>query len=141
MPLSYRASRSGAVLAALGLVVASGPSEAAPPPFPAMVVSGPQSATTGFPPGPVLTIQGQALTLTNTDLTNHNITSTATNPVRVKYGKKFYTIRVPLFRSESVPSGGQKDVKGVVNLKPGSYAFLCSLHTAMKGTLMVQAGG
>jgi plastocyanin len=84
---------------------------------------------------------GQAVTLTNADVTSHDIVSKASRPVRVRYGKRYYTVRVPLFRSELAPSGAQKDVKGVASLKPGSYEFFCSLHTAMKGTLIVQEAG
>lgn len=127
---------------AVGLLVAApGSSQAAPPPTPALAVTGPQAATVGFPPVPVLVVAGQSLTLANGDVTGHDITSKLTRPVKKRFGKKVYTLQEPLFRSESVPSGGQGDVKGVAGLKPGTYQFYCSLHTSMSGTMMVQAAG
>lgn len=135
-PRTFR--RTGLVLAGSALLLAAPGAQAAPP-VPAVALTGPQAPTVGFATPSVISLQGQALTLANGDTTGHDITSKATKPVRVKFGKKYYTIQVPLFRSESIPAGGTGPVMGVEGLKPGSYQFFCSLHTSMTGTLMVQA--
>ena len=111
------------------------------PPVPSVAIAGPQGATVGFATPSVLTVTGQALTLANADATGHDITSKLTKPKKLKFGKKYYTIQVPLFRSESVPAGSTGPVVGVEGLKPGTYAFFCSLHTGMTGSLVVQPTG
>jgi plastocyanin len=115
-------------------------SEAAPIPVPALAVSGPQGATVGFATPTVLSVQGQGLTLLNADTVGHTITSTATKAKRVKFGKRYYTLRIPLFDSGNVSPLATGDVKGVGSLKPGTYTFYCSAHTGMKGSLVVNAG-
>jgi plastocyanin len=108
---------------------------------PSLAVAPPQGAIVGFALPEAVVLQGQALSFVNADVVAHTLTSVATKPKKIKYGKKYYTIRVPLFDSGGVNSLGTSDVKGVTGLKPGSYAFYCSMHTGMKGTLVVQAAG
>lgn len=43
----------------------------------------------------------------------------------------------PLFRSPLVEPGGEADVAGADRLGAGSYRFLCSIHSSMRGTLRV----
>jgi plastocyanin len=135
-----RSRRTALVVAAGALVIAATGADAAPP-VPSVAVAGPQAPTVGFATPTVITLAGQALTLANGDTTGHDITSTLTKPKKLKFGKKYYTIQVPLFRSESVPAGATGPVVGVEGLKPGTYAFYCSLHTGMTGSLTVQATG
>jgi plastocyanin len=135
-----RSRRAAFVLAAGALLVAGTGAEAAPP-VPSVAVAGPQAPTVGFATPSVFTLAGQSLTFANGDTTGHDITSKLTKPKKLKYGKKYYTIQVPLFRSESVPAGSTGPVVGVEGLKPGTYAFYCSLHTGMTGSLTVQAAG
>ena len=127
------------VLAAAALVAAPVTS-AAPPPVPSLVVSGPQGATVGFATPTVLSLQGQDVMLLNADTVGHTVTSFATKGKRVKFGKKYYTIQVPLFDSGNVNPAATGSVKGVMGLKPGTYDFYCTAHTGMKGQLVVNAG-
>ncbi len=138
-----RSRRTALVLGAAALLVAAtGAQAAAPaPPVPSVAVAGPQAPTVGFATPTVVTLAGQALTFANGDTTGHDITSKLTKPKKLKFGGKYYTIQVPLFRSESVPAGSTGPVVGVEGLKPGTYAFYCSLHTGMTGSLIVQATG
>jgi hypothetical protein len=46
-----------------------------------------------------------------------------------------------LFKSETVNAPAEVPVVGAESLAPGSYRFLCSVHTYMEGTLTVGAGG
>ena len=138
-----RSRRTGLALGAAALLVAATGAEAATPapPVPSVAVAGPQAPTVGFATPTVVMLAGQALTFANGDTTGHDITSKLTKPKKLKYGKKYYTIQVPLFRSESVPAGSTGPVVGVEGLKPGTYAFFCSLHTGMTGSLIVQPAG
>jgi plastocyanin len=130
------------VAVAGGLLVSATGATAAPAvPAPAVAVAGPEAATAGFVSRAVVSVQGQALSFANGDVAGHTLTSKATKPKKVKYGKKYYIIQVPLFDSDSVNGGAVGDVKGVTSLKPGTYDFYCSLHTGMTGQLMVQAAG
>jgi plastocyanin len=138
--LLLRSRRTTLVLVAGALLVTASGAQAAPP-VPSVALAGPQAPTVGFATPSVLTVTGQALTLANGDTTGHDITSKLTKPKKLKFGKKYYTIQVPLFRSESVPAGSTGPVVGVEGLKPGTYAFFCSLHTSMTGSLIVQAAG
>lgn len=135
-----RSRRLALVLSAGALLVATTGADAAPP-VPSVAVAGPQAPVVGFATPSVLALQGQALTFANADTTGHDITSKQTRAKKVKYGKKTYTVQEPLFRSENIPAGATGAVAGVENLKPGTYAFYCSLHTGMTGTLTVQAAG
>ena len=123
--------------AAAGLLVSSLGAQATPLPTPAVAVAPPQGAVIGFGAPYVLAVQGQAVSLLNVDTVAHTLTSVATTPKRLKFGRKYYTIRVPLFDSGSVGGAATGDVKGVISLKPGDYTFYCQMHTGMKGTLRV----
>jgi plastocyanin len=139
--MTPRNARRPLVAAAIAAALACVPlAEAAPVPVPALAVSGPQGATIGFATPTVLSLQGQSLTLLNADTVGHTVTSKKTKGKKVKFGKRWYTIQVPLFDSGNVAPAGTGDVKGVTGLKPGSYEFYCSAHTGMLGTLIVNAG-
>lgn len=129
-----------AAAGAAAALAAAPVTEAAPVPVPALVVSGPQGATIGFATPTVLSVQGQSLTLLNADTVGHTVTSKATRAKKVKFGRRYYVVRVPLFDSGNVAPAGTGDVKGVAGLKPGSYQFFCYAHTGMVGTLVVNPG-
>jgi plastocyanin len=139
--MSHLPRRLALGAAAAGLLAGTVGATAAPAPVPSVAVAPPQAAVIGFAVPEVLALQGQAVSFVNADVVAHTLTSVATKPQRIRYGKKYYTIRVPLFDSGSVAALGTGDVKGVTGLKPGSYAFYCTMHTGMKGTLVVQAAG
>ncbi|MGH2950839.1 MAG: cupredoxin domain-containing protein, partial [Solirubrobacterales bacterium] len=93
------------------------------------VVAGP-APTTYLNPN-VAIDSGEALTFFNLDLTApHDVTSTEVGP-----GAE------PLFRSETVGAFVEVPVVGAERLSPGSYPYLCSIHTFMEGTLTVLGAG
>ena len=137
MLTARRATFAG--VAALLAVSATGATAA--PPAPTVAAAGPEAAVVGFTSRVVLSVQGQQMSFVNGDTTSHTLTSKATKKKRVRYHRKYYTIRVPLFDSGNVNPGTVGNVLGVDKLKPGTYDFLCSMHTGMTGQLIVQAAG
>jgi plastocyanin len=122
---------AGLAVATVALAVPAG---AQPLPDGAVqVLAGPQAPATGYLTQQVLSTQGSALTFTNLDTTSHDVTSRATKTVIVK-GKKRQR---PLFTG-GVNGGGTTTITATKGLKPGTYAFFCSLHPGMTGTLTVQ---
>jgi len=80
---------------------------------------------------PAVTIaQGEPLTFANRDLAAHDVTASAAGDD----GK-------PLFASPLINQGETAFVEGSQFLTTGSYAFVCSIHTFMTGTLTVSADG
>jgi plastocyanin len=126
------------VAVAVTTAVAAVPSGAAPLPVPAVVVAGPGAFAAGFATPTVVTFQGQVLQFASVDVAPHNVRSRATVLKRVKVGRTYKTVRVRLFSSSTIEGAGVAEVVGVTALKPGSYAFICSIHPNMVGTLQVQ---
>ena len=82
---------------------------------------------------PEVTIdQGDTITFTNSDASGatHDVTSDATDAG----GKR-------LFKSALVAPGKSGPVDGVQYLTTGDYAFHCSIHSSMHGTIHVSANG
>lgn len=80
---------------------------------------------------PSVTIaQGESLLFRNLDVDPHNVTASQAGPD----GR-------PLFASATIGAGQQAPVQGAEYLHTGRYAFLCSVHPFMTGTLMVSAEG
>ena len=80
---------------------------------------------------PELTMdQGERLVFHNGDTVSHDVTASTAGPD----GK-------PLFRTPIVDAGKQAFVEGSQYLTEGHYAFVCSLHNGMKGTIHVTANG
>ena len=96
------------------------------------VLAGPQAPATGYLTQQVFSTAGSVVTFTNLDQTSHDVTSRATKTVIVK-GKKRQR---PLFTGGA--NGGGSAALSTASLKPGTYAFYCSLHPGMTGTLTVQ---
>jgi hypothetical protein len=125
------------VIAVMG--AAGVPAGADPVPVPSVVAAGPGGFAAGFATPVVVSLQGQGLTFLNVDLADHDVVSRATTLKRVKVGKRWKTVRVPLFRSAQIGTGATADVVGVRSLRPATYAFVCSIHAAtMTGQLQVQ---
>ena len=121
----------GALTAAAALAV---PASAQPLPDGAVqIVAGPQAPATGYATQQVYATAGSVVTFTNLDTTTHDVTSRATKTVVVK-GKKRQR---PLFTG-GANGGGSTALVSTKGLKPGTYAFFCSLHPGMTGTLTVQ---
>ena len=80
---------------------------------------------------PEVTIdQGEQVLFTNTDVADHDVLARDDGP-----GGK------PLFRSELIGFGRTGPVEGTEYLTTGSYAFFCSIHPQMEGTLNVSSAG
>lgn len=76
---------------------------------------------------PEVTIDpGEAVTFRNNDIVRHDVTSEQ----KRADGKR-------LFVSELTSGGKSAPVEGAADLQPGVYAFFCSIHSQMKGTLTV----
>ena len=82
-----------------------------------------------FAPEQVSIARGDSLELVNVDVAPHNVVSK-----QAKNGKL-------LFTSDTITAGQTAVVKGVEALAPGSYAFYCSIHPQMLGTLAVRQPG
>jgi plastocyanin len=130
--------RSVLVAMAAAIGVSGAPAGAAPPPVPSVVVAGPGAFAAGFATPTVLTLEGQPLQFASADVAPHNVRSRATVLKRVKVGRTYKTVRVRLFSSSTIDGAGVAEVVGVSALKPGSYAFICSVHPNMVGQLQVQ---
>lgn len=117
-----RARRLGA-LAAVSFLAAPGTA------LGAVVVGGPAPVTYM---NPQVTIDpGESLDFLNLDATApHDVTS-------VDVGANAEA----LFRSETVGFGVMVPVVGAESLGPGSYDFICSIHSFMEGTLTVRGEG
>ena len=91
------------------------------------IVSGPGAASYGYLTPAMVTSVGGPLTYTNGDIAKHDVIST-----QMSGGQ-------PLFRTKLASHGRDRSREGLDNVESGkSYPFYCSLHTGMKGTLVVQ---
>jgi plastocyanin len=114
-----------ALLLLVGLIVAAGgTSEASVRLF----VAGPSAALTGYLTPVVYVPRGTTATFRNLDsLARHDVLAQKAGTCR---GKAFCT---PIKDPNQTAT-----VKGVQKLKPGTYPFFCSLHTFMRGQLVVR---
>ena len=122
MRLSATQARAVMPLATLALLLCAAPASA-------------EEQITAGPPNRYLTSevtidQGERVTFTNTDAAEHDVLARDPGPD----GK-------PLFRSELVGAGRTVPVDGAEYLTTGSYAFFCSLHPQMEGTINVTSAG
>ncbi len=92
------------------------------------IVAGPGGATIGYTSRVAVEPQGTPVTFYNLDQLAHTVTAVD----RDAEGK-------PLFSGNALP-GALSTVKGADKLRSGSYAFFCSFHPNMTGTLLVQGG-
>jgi plastocyanin len=80
---------------------------------------------------PSVTIdQGERITLYNTDVAAHDVLARDLGPDEK-----------PLFSSELAALGETVPVTGAESLTTGEYAFLCSIHPQMEGTITVTSEG
>ncbi len=80
---------------------------------------------------PQVTIdQGERVTFMNTDAIDHDVLARDAGPDGA-----------PLFRSELIAGGATTPVEGAEYLTTGSYAFICSIHPQMEGTINVTSAG
>jgi plastocyanin len=74
--------------------------------------------------------QGERVIFRNGDVATHDVTA----ETKGGDGK-------PLFASPLIEQGEEAEVKGADSLATGRYAFFCSVHPQMKGTINVNANG
>jgi plastocyanin len=118
---SWRKRVAAAVLAAAALALAAPQvSSAANSPLP--VIAGPSAALSGYATPRIVLPRGRTLIFRNFDVTFHNVVSKTPN----------------LFASALIGLGKNAKVAGTQSLKSGSYDFICTLHSAMKGVLIVR---
>lgn len=103
---------------------------AAPALADATITAGPAANTFANPD--VTIDQGQTITFQNSDSTGafHDVTADQSGP-----GGK------PLFESETIEGGKASRVARVEFLTTGDYAYHCSVHSFMTGTIHVTANG
>ena len=90
------------------------------------VVAGPGSVVTGYATPAMVVRRGSKAFFTNLDAPAHDVVAKASGT----YGGK-------KFRSKLISTGKTTVIQGVDQLKAGTYAFYCSLHPNMKGSLIV----
>ena len=125
-------------LAACFVLATPGPANAA------VAVTGPGGFVTGFIPPVVVVAPGEAITYANADIAPHNFIAYEAY-MNKKQAKKapwcsgYERGKCPLFWSQTITAGQTTEVLGTENLVSGKqYAFYCSLHPGMKGTLIVR---
>jgi plastocyanin len=91
------------------------------------IVAIPQST---YATGNVAIDQGEPLTFLNLDTLSHDVTARG----KGADGQ-------PLFSTPLIGTGQEVPVAGADALVPGSYAFYCTIHPNMEGTLTVGGGG
>jgi plastocyanin len=110
----------------------------------AVAVTAPGGFVAGFVPPVVVVAEGEEITYANADVAPHNFLAldafrTKKQAKKAKWCSAFDKGRCPLFWSETITAGQTTDVLGLEVLKSGDqYAFFCSLHPGMKGTLIVR---
>jgi plastocyanin len=110
----------------------------------AVAVTAPGGFVAGFVPPVVVVAEGEEITYVNADVAPHNFIAldafrTKKQAKKAKWCSAFDKGRCPLFWSETITAGQTTDVLGLEVLKSGDqYAFFCSLHPGMKGTLIVR---
>ena len=105
-----------------------------------LYVSGPAGPFTGWTQPVLLVRAGDTVTYVNADAFQHDVVSTTVMGPDTDWcvAAKFAPGKCPLIWSPLIGVGETTKVYGLENLKPGQQVpFVCTLHGAMKGTLMV----
>ncbi len=110
----------------------------------AVAATVPGSFVAGFATPVVIAAQGEAITYTNADVARHNVIALDVF-LSKKLAKKtewcsgYDKGKCPIFWSDTIGAGASTDVRGLENLESGKrYAFFCSVHPNMTGTLIIQ---
>lgn len=110
----------------------------------AVAAAAPGGFAAGFATPVVVVAKGEALTFANADVAPHNVTAvdaflSKKDAKKSKWCTAFDKGKCPLFWSPTITAGEQTEVQGLDRLEPGKqYAFICTLHPNMKGTLVAR---
>jgi len=112
------------LIVALGLVllVTIGTSSVSSAALPTQIVAGPEAFTLNYLTKNPTVNKGGAVVFRNFDIQVHDVTS----------------VTPRLFKSKLIGIGKSATVNGVASLPRGRYAFKCSIHNNMRGTLTVK---
>ena len=134
--MSRRALSVGALVSALVLAVA--PVAHATP-----AVTGPAAFAAGYATPVVAITEGEGITYYNFDIAPHDFVALedflSKKEARKAKWCSAFDGKCPLFWSPRIGVGQSTEVLGVDTLPSGSrYAFFCTIHPNMTGTLIVQ---
>lgn len=110
----------------------------------AVSVTGPGGFLAGYVPPVVVIAPGEGITYANADIAPHNFVADGhfmnkKQAKKAKWCSGYDKGKCPLFWSPTIALGNSTEVLGLEFVKSGeSYAFYCSLHPGMKGTLIVR---
>ncbi|MGI8774849.1 MAG: cupredoxin domain-containing protein [Actinomycetota bacterium] len=110
----------------------------------AVVATAPGGFLAGYAPPVVIVEQGEDITYANGDVAPHNFMAPddflrKKKAKKVKWCSAYDKGKCPLFWSETIGAGETTEVLGLEGLEPGNeYAFFCSVHPNMRGTLIVR---
>ena len=110
----------------------------------AVAVTGPGGFAAGFLPPIVVIAEGEGVSYTNADIAPHNFIAedafvAKKREKKSKWCSSFDKGRCPLFWSPTITAGESTEVLGLEAVRSGDqYAFFCSVHPGMKGTLIVR---
>jgi plastocyanin len=127
-----------AVLAASLVAAGAAPAHAA------VAAAGPGGFAAGFATPVVVVAKGEDLTFVNGDVAPHNVTAvdaflSKKDAKKTKWCSGFDKGKCPLFWSQTITAGQQTPVEGLDRIEAGKqYAFICTLHPGMKGTLVAR---
>ena len=110
----------------------------------AVAAAGPGGFAAGYLTPAVVVEKGEAITFFNGDVPQHDfVASDAFVPKKAarktKWCSGYRKGKCPLFWSARIGAGQTTEVLGLKRLKSGKqYAYFCTLHPNMKGTLVVR---
>ena len=110
----------------------------------AVAAAGPGGFAAGFATPVVVVAKGESLTFANGDVAPHNVTAvdaflSRKDAKKAKWCSAFDKGKCPLFWSPTITAGEQTEVEGLDRIEPGKqYAFICTVHPNMKGTLVAR---
>ncbi|MFN2526608.1 MAG: hypothetical protein ABR505_10185 [Actinomycetota bacterium] len=110
-----------------------------------VAVAGPGAYAATYATPVVVTVEGGPVTFVNADIATHTFTASEDFLARsaakkAPWCKEFSAKKCPLFTA-TASTGGSEEVAGVEHLQQGEqYAFVCTIHPNMTGTLVVAPG-
>ncbi len=132
--------RHASVIAAAAAVLLAVPA----PAHAAVAAAAPGGFLAGFATPVVTAAQGEAITFANADVAPHNFVADGVylskkDSKKARWCTAYTPKNCPLFWSATITAGETADVEGVERLEAGKqYPFFCTVHPAMKGTLVVR---